>query len=81
MLKKIFKIISNETQEVEGVETWVVCWERRYGEFSSDVEKCYQAFTDKEMALQLKRSLDNAFKLIGTTSGNKVTIKNQSVGL
>ena len=81
MFKKLFSITKNETEEIEGLVTWVVSWERRYGNYSHDVEKCYQAFTDREVALQFKQSLENAFKLIGTTCGNKVTIKEQGVGL
>ena len=41
----------------------------------------YQVFTDKNEARKLKVALDNAFKLIGTTSGSRVTIKKQEVGL
>ena len=81
MFKKIFKITKSGTQEIEGVRTWIVSWISRYGSYSSETKKCYQAFTDYESALKFKKSLEDAFKLIGSTCENKVTIKEQNVGL
>jgi hypothetical protein len=80
---KILKMLipSGETKEIEGIETWIVSWTKRIGEFNGDMRQCFQAFTTEDDAKALKKSLDHAHKLIGNTSGARVTIEKQQTGL
>ena len=64
-----------------GVDTWVVEWTRRYGQYSSDTEQCYQAFTNKDEAEEFADSIRRAHKLIGNTSGTSVYVTKQNSGL
>lgn len=64
-----------------GVDTWVVKWTARYGEFYGDTTKRYQAFTDKQEALDFADSIRRAHKLIGNTSGTRVTVTKTESGL
>jgi hypothetical protein len=75
------KVPSDVRKEIEAVETWVVSWIRRTGEYSFSWERCYQSFTDESKALEFKSSLVDAHKLIGNTYQNEVTIKKQNSGL
>lgn len=79
---KIFNITKNETEQIQGLETWVVSWKKRVGIYPFDkIEVCYQAFVDKNEAKKFKISLKNAFELIGTTTDSGVELKKQEVGL
>ncbi|QOV08342.1 hypothetical protein Kirov_143 [Bacillus phage Kirov] len=51
-----------------GLETWVVRWNVRHGEFSSDYKETAQFFADKEEAKEFEDSLKRATKLLGHTS-------------
>lgn len=64
-----------------GVDTWVVEWTARYGEFSGQTKQKYQAFTDKQEADDFADSIRRAHKLIGNTYGTTVTVKHMSCGL
>jgi hypothetical protein len=64
-----------------GVDTWVVEWTRRYGQFSSDTAQCYQAFTNEDEAEQFANSIRRAHELIGNTSGTYVSVTKQHSGL
>lgn len=74
-------IFKDGIKEIEGIDTWVVSWWRRYGEFRQDEEKCYQAFTSKEDAIALKESIEKAHKLIGNTYKTYVEITKSKVGI
>lgn len=52
------------------IETWVVKWNKRYGQFSSEYEETAQFFTDKEEAEAFADSLRRAIKLLGHTSSH-----------
>jgi hypothetical protein len=81
---KLFNIFipSARKQELKGaIETHVVSWTCRVGEYHSDTRKRYQAFTDIHEARKFKKALEDAHKLIGNTSGSNVTIEKQYTGL
>lgn len=79
MFKLFFKKtevpISNKVKEVETVQLWVVTWYSRYGPYSGDVQKEYEAFTSEEEANTFAESLRNAFKLIRHTNINGVYVE------
>lgn len=57
-----------------GVDTWVVQWTARYGRYHDDTEERYQAFTDKQEALDFADSIRRAHKLIGNTVPSETTV-------
>ena len=61
---KIIKAPSGETVDLQGIQTWIVEWFGRHGEFSMDTSKCAQAFTSKEDAEHFASELRKAFSLI-----------------
>lgn len=79
----IIKIFKSGTRTLKsGVDTWIVEWTRRYGEFYFDTEQCYQAFTNEKEANEFADSIKRAHKLIGNSSGTKVTVKKHTqIGL
>ena len=82
MLNFLKVLIPNgNTKELHGVETFIVSWTKRVGEYSTDTKQCYQAFVNHEEAQDFKKSLENAHKLIGNISGTRVTIEKQISGL
>lgn len=50
-----------------GLETWVVRWYQRYGEFSGRVEETAQFFGSESDAKEFEESLKRANKLLGHT--------------
>lgn len=60
-----------------GVETWIVEWTKRTGQYSSDTQQCFQAFTDKQEAKDFADSIRRAHELIGNTSGTGVYVYKQ----
>lgn len=52
----------------KNLETWVVRWNRRYGNFSSDYEEVARFFMCKEEAVAFKEDLEKAINLLGHTS-------------
>ena len=80
----IINIFKKGTRELNtGVDTWVVEWTRRYGQYHADTEKCYQAFTNKHEAEDFADSIRRAHKLVGNScwSETQVNIKHQKSGL
>lgn len=50
------------------IETWVVRWNKRYGDFSGEYEKSAQFFTDESEAKEFADSLKRANRLLGHTA-------------
>lgn len=71
---KEMEIPSSEKQQIDAVETWVVRWLSRYGEFSNNVRPECEVFTSFEDAEKFKQALIDAFKLIKHTYGARVTV-------
>lgn len=68
-------IFKNGVKELNtAVNTYTVSWTRRYGHFSSDIEKMYQSFTNKAEAEEFAESIRRANELIGNTYDTKVTL-------
>ena len=65
-----------------GVDTWIVEWTKRVGQYSSDTRQCYRAFTDKDEAKAFAESIRRAHELIGNTSGISVSVyREEHIGL
>jgi hypothetical protein len=61
------------------VETWVVRWNKKYGEFMSDYKEVAQFFTSKEEAKAFEDSLKRANKLLGHTCSTLTWVKCEKV--
>jgi len=75
--KKTTVPVSNETKEIETVQLWVVSWWARYGEYSGNVDKQFEAFTSEKAANEFADSLKAAYKLLRHTSGTRVVVEKQ----
>ena len=64
-----------------GIDTWVVEWTRRWGDFAGNSEQCFQAFTNEQEAMDFADSIRRAHKLIGNTHGTGVSVRKQKSGL
>lgn len=73
--KKIKVPVSNETKKQIAVQLWTVSWISRYGNFSGQTQREFEAFTSKEEANEFADALRNAFKLIKHKSQCDVTVK------
>jgi len=47
-------IPNGNTKELQGVETFIVSWTKRVGEYNGDTRQCYQAFVNHEEAINFK---------------------------
>jgi phage regulator Rha-like protein len=61
------------------IDTWVVRWNRRYGDFSGSYEKTAQFFTDKSEALRFQEELKRAIKLLGHTACHLTDVRCERV--
>jgi glutamate dehydrogenase/leucine dehydrogenase len=65
---------SNETKQIQVMQTWEVRWQSRNGEYSGNVKPEAEVFTSEEEAVEFANSLKKAFRLIRHTSGTSVSI-------
>ena len=64
----IIDIFKKGTEELHtGVNTWVVQWTSRHGQYMTDTKKRFQAFTDRDEAERFAEEIRRAHKLIGNT--------------
>lgn len=63
---------SNETKNVETIETWRVDYYSIHGRFADwwEPKKESQFFDDKNIAIAFKESIENAYKFIGSSGNN-----------
>ena len=60
-------------EEVDGAHVWVVSWNARWGDYSTDVKRVAKAFLNEDDANQFAESLEIAQELLQNT--NKLHIK------
>jgi len=63
-----------------GMDTWVVRWYKRYGEFSNQIKETAQFFGSKEDAKEFEKSLQRANKLLGHTCHQMTWTSCEKVG-
>jgi hypothetical protein len=73
----IFK--KGHTTLTTDIETWVVRWNKRHGEYSGEHKEVAQFFVDKEEAKAFADSLRRAIKLLGHTSLDLTWVKCEKV--
>lgn len=77
-LKKI-EIPTEETIEVESIQSWSVTWYRRYDIFSGSTTECKEFFFTEENAESFAKALRDAYKLLRHTSGTDVKVKKELI--
>lgn len=75
ILKKIFRIPTGDTKEVEAAELWEVRWMSRYGMYKTDVQDEIEVFFSEDDANAFADSLRKAFKLLRYSLGAGVSVK------
>jgi hypothetical protein len=66
---------TNETKIINVVQLWEVRWLSRHGEWRDDTKTEVEVFASKEEANAFREALENAFRLIKHTAGDKVTLE------
>jgi hypothetical protein len=74
MFKFKFKFRDQQEQEVTAAAIYEVRWCSRWGSYSGNITPEIRVFTTKKDAEDFKKALEDAFKLIKHTSGNRVTL-------
>lgn len=81
----MIKIFTRKTKELtSNVDTWIVIWKTYKYQFSDctypNVQKCYQAFTNKQEAEEYAEALNKAMKLLQMTALPDAVVKKQEPG-
>lgn len=64
-------------EEVDGAHVWIVSWNRRIGDYSSDISRAAKAFLNEEDANQFADSLQMAQDLLQNTNNLRIKIEKQ----
>jgi len=72
ILKMFFR--SEAQMSVDVIETWEVRWHSRYDSYSQSVRPEVRAFPSKEDAKAFAKALNDAFRIIKHSSGNRVDV-------
>lgn len=64
-------------EEVDGTHVWVVSWDARWGDFSSDKKRVAKAFLNEDDANQFAESLEMAQELLQNTNSLRIKIEKQ----
>ena len=65
-------------EQVDGAHVWVVSWNRRTGDYSSDIGRVAKAFLNEDDANQFAESLEMAQELLQNTNDLRIKIEKQS---
>jgi hypothetical protein len=81
----MIKIFTRKTKELTtDIDTWIVVWNTYKYKFSDGthpyVQKCYQAFTNKEEAEEYAEALNKAMTLLQMTALPDAVVKKQEPG-
>lgn len=74
-LNTLFRV--EKVKEVEGTHVWVVSWDSRTGDYSSDIKRVAKAFLLEEDANQFAESLEKAQNLLQNTNRLRIKIEKQ----
>lgn len=64
-------------EQVEGAHVWVVSWDARWGDYSSDTNRVAKAFLDEDDANQFAESLEMAQELLQNTNDIHIRVDKQ----
>ena len=74
-LNALFSV--KKEKEVDGAHVWMVSWNSRTGNYSSDIKRVAKAFLFEEDAKQYAESLKQAHALLQNTNDLKINIEKQ----
>lgn len=75
--KKNKIITSVNDQLVNGVEVWIVSWDKRHGMYYSDVTRAGKAFLNKDDAKKFINNLEMAQELLQNTHSINIVLEKQ----
>lgn len=64
-------------EEVDGAHVWVVSWNARWGDYSTDVKRVAKAFLNEDDANQFAESLEMAQELLQNTNNLHIKVEKQ----
>lgn len=64
-------------EEVDGANVWVVSWDARWGDYSTETKRVAKAFLNEDDANQFAESLEMAQKLLQNTNSLRIKIEKQ----
>ena len=64
-------------EEVDGAHVWVVSWNARWGDYSTDVKRVAKAFLNEDDANQFAESLEMAQELLQNTNNLRIKVEKQ----
>lgn len=64
-------------EEVDGAHVWVVSWNARCGDYSTDVKRVAKAFLNEDDANQFAESLEMAQELLQNTNNLRIKVEKQ----
>ena len=64
-------------EEVDGAHVWVVSWNARSGDYSTDVKRVAKAFLNEDDANQFAESLEMAQELLQNTNNLRIKVEKQ----
>lgn len=72
---KIIKSVNN--QLVDAAEVWIVSWDKRFGEYHSDIARAAKAFLNKDDAEMFITNLEMAQELLQNTQSINIELEKQ----
>lgn len=64
-------------EQVDGAHVWVVSWDARWGDYSSDTNRVAKAFLNEDDANQFAESLEMAQELLQNTNDIHIRVDKQ----
>ena len=74
-LNTLFRV--EKVKEVEGAHLWIVSWDSRTGDYSSDIKRVAKAFLLEKDANQFAESLEQAQNLLQNTNRLRIKVEKQ----
>lgn len=64
-------------EQVDGAHVWVVSWDARWGDYSTETKRVAKAFLNEDDANQFAESLEMAQELLQNTNSLHIKIEKQ----
>ena len=74
-INTLFKV--EKVKDVDGAHVWVVSWNARTGDYSSDIKRVAKAFLLEDDAKQFAETLKQAQELLQNTNSLYIEIEKQ----
>ena len=64
-------------EQVDGAHVWIVSWDARWGDYSTETKRVAKAFLNEDDANQFAESLEMAQELLQNTNNLRIKIEKQ----